>query len=126
MAVLTDVANIKDLTIDTTDNRVVARELDINRRPAQVGAHGEVRDRSDHGDGGGDIVEDAVVAGLGKGEAYEGEGRAGHDGRHGPIPIRAMSCDGDVDRLAVDGIACIPLSASSLSIPVAATAEEGA
>ena len=100
-----DVSDVEDLTVDTADDWVAAYEFDIDGSPAKVGAHGEVGNGGNHGDGCSDVVEDAVLAGLGDGKADKGKGRAGHDGADGPVPIGAMGSDGNGDRLAVDSVA---------------------
>ena len=99
-----DVAHIEDLTVETSNARVAALELDSNAGPAKVRCHGEVCNGGDHGDRGGDVVEDAVLARLGGGKTDEGHGRDHHDGRDSPVPIGAMGGDGDAGVRVVDGI----------------------
>ena len=93
---LTDISHVEDLTVRAPDDRVVARELDIDGGPAEVATHGEVGNRCNHGDGGGDVVEDTVLARLRQGETDEDEGRDGHDSRDGPVPVGSMGRDGNV------------------------------
>lgn len=59
-----NVANVEDLTKVAGDFGVGTHELGANTSLSQVGAHGEVSDTGDHGDSSGDIVEEAVCAGL--------------------------------------------------------------
>ena len=54
-------------------------ELGLDTRLTEIGAHGEVSDRSDHGDGSGDVVEDSVRAWLGIRQAHEDQSRREHD-----------------------------------------------
>ena len=81
-----DVANVEDLTGETISSARGAEELDIDGCLAQVGSHGEVRYGGDEGDGGGDVVEDAVGAGFGEAETQEDKGGDGHDGADGEVP----------------------------------------
>jgi len=60
-----NVTNIEDLTVQACDLGVAADELDGSWCPANVGGHAEVGDGGDHGDTGGDVVEDTVLARLG-------------------------------------------------------------
>ena len=73
-----DVANVKDLTEGTSNLGVATYELGCDASLSQVGAHGEVGDTGDHGNGSGNVVEEAVAARLGEGEANKGDGRNGH------------------------------------------------
>ena len=78
-----DVSHIEDLT-DVTRNLgiVIAHEFNLNPSLAQVGAHGEVGDSCDHGDGSSNVVEDTVSAWLGEGETGKDEGRDKHHRAH--------------------------------------------
>ena len=96
-----DVANVVDLPVGPAHDGVVALVLDGDGREAQVGAHGEVSDGGDEGDGGGDVVEDALLAGLPRREAHKDEGRGRHARAHGPIPVGAADGDGNVGRGAL-------------------------
>ena len=73
-----DVANIEDLSKGARNLRIGTDELWTNTRLAQIGAHGEISDGGDHGDTGGDVVEETVCARLGEGEANEGESGDNH------------------------------------------------
>jgi len=97
---------IKDLAVKTADLRVVANELDGNTSPAKVRSHREVRDRGNHGDGSGDVVEDAVLARLSCCESNESHSRGNHDRAHSPVPVRTANGDGNVSVGIVDGIVC--------------------
>lgn len=59
---------------------VAAGELDGDGSLTKVGTHGEVGNSGDHGDGSGNIMEDAMGARLGEGKADKDEGRDGHNG----------------------------------------------
>lgn len=84
-------------------------KLDDNRGLAQVGSHGEIGNGSNHGDGGGDVVEDPVRSGFGEGHADEHEGRGGHEGANCPVQVRAMS--GNLKgRTATDALCVHPVS----------------
>src|SRR5690242_5208285 len=52
-----NVSNIKDLTVGTTDNGVVARELDLDGCEAQVRSHGEVSNACYEDNGRRNVVE---------------------------------------------------------------------
>ena len=80
-------------------------ELNIDRSPSKVGTHGEVCDRSDECDGCGDVVEDALLAGLHMCETQEDQGGKHHDCGDRPVHVGAMSGDGDANGLTIDGIA---------------------
>ena len=101
-----NVADIEDVAVGATDDRVVAGKFNGDGSPSEVGAHGEVGDRGNHGDAGGDVVEDTVLAGLGETQADEGEGGRGHDCADGPVPVGTVSGDGDVSGGAIDGACC--------------------
>ena len=99
-----NVSNVEDLTVITADDRITAHELNVDRGPSEVATHGEVRDRGDHSDAGGDVVEDTLRARLGESKTNECERRAYHHGRHRPIPVGPMSGNGDFDMHTVDGV----------------------
>lgn len=99
-----DVSNVEDLTVSSTNNGVVARELDSDRSPPKVGSHGEVRNRSDHGDTSSDVVEDTVGSWLHGRQTDEGHCRDGHDGAYRPVEVTAMGGDVDVGVEASDRI----------------------
>jgi hypothetical protein len=102
-----DVADIEDLTVDTANlSHVGSLELNIDGGPAEVGSHGEVGDSSDHGNGSSNVVEDAVLTGLGHTETQEDEGRSSHDGADSPVPVGTANGDGNVGRLAIDQVGC--------------------
>ena len=73
-----DIAHVKDLTVMTMDLRVGTRVLDGDGCKAQVRTHGEIGNRSDQGDGGGDVMEDTFGARFGESETPEDEGRDKH------------------------------------------------
>ena len=98
-----DVANVVDLAVNPSNLRVATDELDIDWRPAQMRSHCEVRDSGDHGDGGSDVVEDAMCAWLHQGEGDEGDGSASHHRSDSPVPVGAMSCEGDLSCLPILG-----------------------
>jgi len=98
------IPHVEDLTVETANLRVVANELDGNASPSKVGSHGEVGNGRDHGDHGGDVVEDTVLTRLGEGKAHEGDGRSDHDSRHGPVPVRTMSGNGNLSVSIVDRV----------------------
>lgn len=75
-----DISDIEDLTIDAGNLGVTSQELDGDGSPAKVGAHGEVGNGGNHGDGGRDIMEDTVCAALGETHADEDESGYGHHG----------------------------------------------
>ena len=60
---------------------------------AEVRCHGEIGNGGNHGDGGGDIVEDPVRAWFHEGHANENKGRGSHEGAGRPVPVGAMSGD---------------------------------
>lgn len=99
-----NVAHVEDLTVETANHRVAALPLNHDAGPAEVRSHGEVGDGSDHGDSGGDVVEDTVLARFGGSEADEAHGRDHHDGCDRPIPVGAMGGDGNASVGVVDGI----------------------
>jgi hypothetical protein len=80
-----DVSDIEDLTHIASHLRVAALELNLDGGPTQIAAHAKVRDRSDQRDTGGDVVEDALIAGLSERQAHERKGGSSHN-----------SCDGEV------------------------------
>jgi len=98
-----NVTDIEDLTVQACDLGVAADELNGSWCPANVGSHAEVGDGGDHGDTGGDVVEDAVLARLGVGETEEGDGGGGHGGADGPVEVGAA--DGDRNCCISAGIA---------------------
>lgn len=55
-----DVSDVVDLTEVAANLGVAALELDGDGGPTQVGGHGEVGNGSDHGDAGGDVVENTI------------------------------------------------------------------
>lgn len=85
-----DVAHVEDRAVGTVDLPVGALKLDADGGEAQVGAHGEVGNGCDQGDGGGDVVEDAVGARFGECESPEDEGRDKHDCSDG---LSLVSCE---------------------------------
>ena len=78
---------IEDLAVETSNFRVATDELDSNTSPAKVRGHGKVSNRGNHGNGGGDVVEDAVLARLGGRESNEGQCCSDHDSAHSPVPV---------------------------------------
>ena len=97
-----DVTDIEDLANVSGHARIVGPgKLDLNSGPAQIGAHAKVSNGGDHGNGGRDVVEDAVGARLGKGHAHEDQGSHGHDGGDGEVPVGAMGGDMIVRRHGV-------------------------
>ena len=73
-----DVSNVEDLTKVTCDLRIGSNELRLDCRLSQVRTHSEVGDGCDHGDRGGDVVENTVGARLGERETSKGSGRDEH------------------------------------------------
>lgn len=72
------ISNIEDLTKVPRDLRIGPNELGFDTRLSQVCTHSEVGDGCDHGDRGGDVVENTVGARLGERETSEGDGRDEH------------------------------------------------
>jgi len=91
-----NVADIEDLAVEAGHFGVTSHKLDTDWRPAKVGTHGEVGDGSDHGDGGGDVVEDTVCAALGETHADEDHGGYGH---HGSDSLSSRLVRGIIDVL---------------------------
>lgn len=75
-----NVSHIENLTVEAGNFGVTSYVFDMDGSPAKVGTHGEVGDGSDHGDGSGDVMKDAVRATLGETHADEDQGGYGHDG----------------------------------------------
>lgn len=55
-----DIANIKDLPVDTANFGIGTDEFNRDGCLSQIGAHGEVGDGRHQGDGRGDVVKDAI------------------------------------------------------------------
>lgn len=66
MNIPVDVANIEDLALEALNYSIVAHKFDIDWCPAQMGGHGVIGDRGDHGNAGRDVVEDTLIARLSK------------------------------------------------------------
>jgi len=60
-----DVSNVENLTEVSMDLRVAPHELRLDTSLSQIGAHGEVSDGGNHGNGCRDIVEETVGARFG-------------------------------------------------------------
>lgn len=88
-----DVADVEDLAHEARDLRVGASEFDLDGGPAEVGAHTEVGDRCDEGDGSSQVVEEALRAVLARSQAHEGEGRHAHNGADGEVEAAAGGGD---------------------------------
>ena len=73
-----DISHIEDFTKLAGHLGIRPDELGLDASLAEVSAHGEVCNGSDHGDGGRDVVEDSMWARLGEGQACEGEGGDKH------------------------------------------------
>lgn len=78
-----NIAHIEDLAVGSMNTWVASLEFHCDRGETQIGSHGEVGDRSDHGDESRDIVEQTMGTRLREGQAEEDEGRHGHDGANG-------------------------------------------
>lgn len=125
-----DVSHIKDFTKLASHLGIGADKLGFDASLAEVGAHGEICNGGDHGDGGSDIMEDSVWTGLGEGQACESDGGDKHDcadslkdgsvkmpcpvqctrGKNEtthPIPVTAMCGDGNVRCGAIDHVVAI-------------------
>ncbi len=117
-----DVPDIEDLPEHASHLGIGTHELGLDGSPSEIGTHGEISDGSDHGDGGGDVVEHTVVAWLGEAMGDEGNGRDRHHGCDSleddqpsfwvlvhstethPKPVGAMGGNGNVSSaLAVGG-----------------------
>ena len=109
-----DVADIENLTSGALDDWVATLELDVNRCPAKIGAHGEICDTSDHGDGGCDVVEDTLDTRLGCTEAEEGYRGCSHYRADRPVPIGTASGDGDLGRSLVGNVVAGDCDAQSV------------
>jgi hypothetical protein len=93
-------------------------KLGDNRNLAQVGSHAEIGNGGNHGDGGSDVVEDAVRPWFGEGHANEEDGRSHHDGANCPVPVGSMGSDLKVG--TTTNPRCITVSAKNQTIkPVA-------
>ena len=88
-----DVANVEYFSKGAVNLGVGTHELRFNARLPQVGAHGEIGDAGNHGDSGGDVVEETVCTRLGEGEAHEGDGRDNHHSADGLATINLRSLD---------------------------------
>lgn len=66
-----DISHIEDFTKLAGHLGIRPDEFGLDTSLAEVGAHSEVRDGSNHGNGGSDIVEDSMWARLGEGQACE-------------------------------------------------------
>ena len=76
-----NVSHIEDLAEHARNlGVVVSDEFHLNASLAKIGAHGEIGNGSDHGDGSSDVVEHAVGARLGKGETGKDQSRGEHHG----------------------------------------------
>lgn len=101
-----DQPDIVDFAVHASDLGITALELDGNTSPSQMRSHGEVSNRCDHGDGGGDVVENALLARLCGGKTTEGDCACNHQSRDGPVPIRTVIRNGDIGRGIADGVIC--------------------
>lgn len=100
-----DVSDVEDLTVHASNQWVASLELDGDWSVSKVGCHGEVGNRGNKGDTGGDVVEDTSVARNSEAQTHEGEGRDSHDSGDSPVPVRSMSGDVDVGHSSVK--ACV-------------------
>lgn len=73
-----NVSNVKDLTVLAMHKRVGSEPFHLNGSPTQVRAHAEIGNGGNHGDGGGDVVEDAVGARFRGRKSDETKGRGAH------------------------------------------------
>ena len=96
-----DVSDVEDLTVDTSNFRIAALELDGNRSISQVGCHCEISNGCDESDRGSDVVEDTVATRNSEAQSYESKCRRSHDGGDSPIPIRPMGSDVDFRRCRI-------------------------
>ena len=80
-------------------------ELNHDRSPAQVGTHSEVCNGGDHGDRGGDVVEDTMGSRLSQSESDEGDGGNCHDSADGEVPVGTPRGDVDLTALAIKRVA---------------------
>lgn len=71
--------------------RIASFELDLDRSKAEIGAHSEISNSSDHRNERRDIVKDAVRARLGEGQADEAECRNRHHGAYGLMLLDWMA-----------------------------------
>lgn len=99
-----NVADVEDLAVDTTNNRIASLELDVDGSPAKVGGHGKVSDGGDQSDGSGDVVEDAVLTRLGNTKTKEDKSSSSHAGADSPVPIGTTYSDCNGDALIVHDI----------------------
>ena len=100
-----DVSNVEDLAIVASNKVALTMEFNHDRSPAQVGTHGEVCYGGDHGDRGGDIVENTICSWLSQSEADEDHGGNYHDSADGIVPVGTMRGDVDLTPLAIQRVA---------------------
>jgi hypothetical protein len=100
-----DISNVEDLAIIARNEVASTMELNHNRSPAQVGTHSEVCDGGDHGDRGGDIVENSMGSWLSQSESDEDDGGNRHDSADGEVPVGTPRGDVDLTALAVESVA---------------------
>lgn len=81
------VPDVKDLTVESRDYRVASHKLNSDGSPADIRCHREICDGCDHGDTGSDVVEEAVLAGLGVSKTKEDESGSSHGSADGPVEI---------------------------------------
>lgn len=86
------------------NKRIATPVLHVDGCPAEVRSHSEVGYGSNHSDGGCDVVENTILTRLGESKSQECERRTCHDRRHGPVPVRTVRGDGDVDMLFILGV----------------------
>lgn len=70
----THIADIKDLTHVTSDLGVGARELNLDRSPAEIGSLREVGNGGDQGQSGKQVVKESLGSRFQKGQSHKGEG----------------------------------------------------
>lgn len=102
-----NVSSIEDGAVGTTNNWVVAVELDTNGGETEVRTHGEVGNGSNKDNTGCDVVEETVAALYAERHANEDEASKGHDTANGKVEVRAMGCDVDVCSTVIDSIAVV-------------------
>lgn len=100
-----NVADIEDLTVLATDNRITAWVFDLDRCEPEVGSHGEVSNAGYEDDSRSDVVEHAIATLLAHGQANESKTGDAHGCADGKVQVRAMSCDRNVRCSAIDCVA---------------------
>lgn len=98
-----DVSGVKDLSVDPADNGVTAKELDIDGRPSQIGAHCEIGDAGNHTQATGEVEEHSICARLHSAQSKDSEASEAHHGADSEVPIRSAHCLVDGGRLVVLG-----------------------